>query len=64
MERWLAMVTYRGNHGPNVVNHRIEELGELETLVERGPHWDTIESILIVKPDADKSLTVEGAARL
>lgn len=64
MKRWLAMVTYRGDHGPNVVNHEIEELDDLADLIERGPHWDTIDSILIVKPDADKCLTVEAAAKL
>jgi hypothetical protein len=40
--RWIAIVTYRGEAGPIEVDHHFEELEELHTLIEHGPHFDTI----------------------
>jgi hypothetical protein len=45
--RWLAVVTYRGESGPIEVDHYFEELGELHDLIERGPDWNTIETIVV-----------------
>lgn len=66
MRRWLAEITYRTESGPNVVPHDLEELDELHDLVERGPHWDTIDMIQIfrVEHNTDADLTVEAAAKL
>ena len=65
MCRWSATVTYRTEAGPNKVTHDIEELDDLHELVERGPHFDTVERIVITRhkpmiPD----LTVEAAEKL
>lgn len=49
MKRWLATVIYRTDEGRSSVFHEMEELTELHALVERGPHWDTIEKIEIVR---------------
>lgn len=64
--RWLAKVTYRADAGSVEVLHDIEELGEIEDLVEAGPHWDTIISIEIElqRPADGGMLTVEAAERL
>jgi hypothetical protein len=45
--RWLAVVTYRAEAGPIEVDHHFEELEELHTLIERGPDWNTIVSIVV-----------------
>jgi hypothetical protein len=45
--RWLAVVTYRGEAGPIEVDHHFEELEELQALIERGPDWNTIISIVV-----------------
>ena len=76
MTRWKATITYRvepTEFGKSInvdgefleVEHDIEEIGELERIVELGPHWDTIEKIEIVlqRPSEDATLTVEEAAR-
>jgi hypothetical protein len=64
--RWHAVVHYRTDDGTIDVEHDVEELGELHDLIERGPHWDTIERIevLRVNPCAATDLTVEQAAGL
>lgn len=62
--RWRATVTYRGAHGPEIVNHDIEELGQLEKLVEDGPHWECIDHIIITMPDGDKKITLQEALKL
>ena len=45
--RWIAVVTYRGEAGPIEVDHHFEELEELQVLIERGPDWNTIETIVV-----------------
>lgn len=63
--RWQATVHYRTDSGIVDVVHGLEEIGDLQELVEIGPHWDTIERIEIVRALAVPSdLTVEGAAKL
>jgi hypothetical protein len=64
--RWIAVVTYRAKAGPIEVDHHFEDLKELQRLIERGPDWNTIVSIVvtlnprrIVYPDD----TVEAAER-
>lgn len=63
--RWVATVHYRMDAGLVDVQHDLIELEELQDLVERGPHWDTIDHINIVRADgADVALTVEAAEQL
>lgn len=63
--RWIATVNYRTEGGIVDVQHDLEDLSDLEELVERGPHWDTIESIKIVRSDKSYDrLTVEEAEKL
>lgn len=62
--RWTATITYRTKTGPVDVIHDVDELEDVHDLVERGPHWDTIISIRIVRADADRNLTVEAANKL
>jgi hypothetical protein len=64
--RWCATIYYRGNAGLVDVEHEIEELEELAALVERGPHWDTVDRIEIrlTRPAQDAGLTVEQAEDL
>jgi hypothetical protein len=65
--RWHAAVTYRtDSSGPVDVHHELEELEELHHLVERGPHWDTIEKIEIVRVNHNTApdLTVERAKEI
>ena len=64
--RWLAVVTYRGEAGPIEVDYQFEELEELHTLIERGPHFDTIVSIVVTfNPERAEypDDTVEAAER-
>jgi len=63
--RWIATVFYRTEAGTVDVQHDMLEIEELHSLVERGPHWDTIVRINVVRADgADRALTVEEAAKL
>jgi hypothetical protein len=65
LARWIATVHYRTAGGLVDVQHDLEEIEELQELVERGPHWDTIERIEIVRADGcERRLTVEEAAAL
>ena len=63
--RWIATVHYRTESGLVDVEHDLEELEELQDLVERGPNWDAIDRIDIVRADGrERALTVEEANRL
>lgn len=63
--RWIATVFYRADLGLVDVQHDLLELEELHDLVERGPHWDTIDKIEIVRADSrENGLTLEKAQRL
>jgi hypothetical protein len=64
--RWHATVYYRTDSGTVEVEHDLQELYELHDLVEHGPHWDTIERIVVIRVchvDAE-DLTVEQAKEL
>jgi hypothetical protein len=63
--RWIAKATYRSEQGPMVVEHRIEELGVLQDVMERGPDWNAlIEVNVVLNPmrATNPGLTVERAA--
>ena len=45
--RWVAVVIYRAEAGPIEIDHHFEELEELQGIVERGPDWNTIETIVV-----------------
>lgn len=65
LKRWSATIFFRTETGLIDVIHELEELEELQGLVERGPNWDTIEKIEIVKlRDPDHRLTVEAAEKI
>ena len=64
--RWIAVVTYRAEAGPIEVDHHFEELEDLERLIERGPDWNTIVSIVVtLKPERGTypGDTIEAAER-
>lgn len=64
LKRWRAIVNYRLETGTVAdVEHELEELCELHDLVERGPHWDAIVDIRIVRLGGDPTMTVERAER-
>lgn len=63
--RWKAVVLYRMDGGQFVdVEHFFEEIAELDDLIERGPHWDTLIrcTITLNRPARDARLTLEKAA--
>ena len=65
--RWHAEVFYRTEkHGLCNVEWDLEELSDIEQLVESGPHWDTIDQIVIKRVNHcdSPSLTVEQADKL
>jgi hypothetical protein len=66
MMRWTVTVYYRLDAGLLDVTHDIEELEELQMLVERGPHWDTIDRIEIRlnRPAQNPSMTVQQSLDL
>lgn len=64
--RWCATIHYRTENGLIDVMHDFEEIEDLHDLVERGPHFDTIEKIEIIRVnhlDGD-DLTIEKADQL
>jgi hypothetical protein len=63
--RWIATVHYRTGLGMVDVQHDLEELDELQDLVERGPHWDTIDRIDVVRADGrERGLTIDEAEQI
>lgn len=65
MSRWHATIHYRMTAGIIDVEHDVEEIEDLQPIVEAGPHWDTIEKIVIVRGAAAiAGLTVEKAMQL
>lgn len=62
--RWTATIHYRTESGLVDITHYLDEIGDLHDLVERGPHWDTIEKIEIIRQGLVQNLTVEEAERL
>jgi hypothetical protein len=63
---WHSAVFYRTASGTLGIVHELSEFADLHDLVERGPHWDTIEKIEIVRINhvTDVALTVEQAEAL
>lgn len=65
MMRWLATVFYATDVGLIDVQHDLDEIGDLHDLIERGPHWDTVDHIEIVRSNKIVAgLTVERAEAL
>jgi hypothetical protein len=63
--RWRLVAHYRVDAGLVDVEHNIGELAELHMLIERGPHWDTIERIEITRINPiHPGLTVEQSEDL
>lgn len=63
--RWTATIYYRSEGGIVDVMHDIDELEDLQELVERGPHFGTIDRIDVRYVHAGKLvLTLEEAERL
>ena len=63
--RWTVKLTYRYAEGPRSITLKVEELFELQDIVECGPNFYAIESIVVsINTDADHpKLTVEEAAK-
>lgn len=64
--RWQASIAYRTANGPVYKMASFEELSELEDIIERGPHWDSIIRVIVTLNRAaqDRNLTVEEAEQL
>jgi len=64
--RWTVTLTYYHGDGPRSSTINIHELYELQDIVERGPNFYAIESIVVsINTDADcPKVTVEEAANL
>lgn len=65
MIRWTATIYYKTEAGIVDVVHDLEELADIHDVVEAGPHWDTIERVVIRRASKSiEGLTVEKAAVL
>lgn len=65
--RWKALITYRRENDQRLVElFYLIELDEIQDIVERGPHFDTIIDIKITRINhvEDKNLTLEKAESL
>jgi hypothetical protein len=65
--RWHAVVQYRtGTETPKNVEIYLEEIGDIHDHIERGPHWDTIETVKIMRINHidSRNLTLEQAEEL
>jgi len=62
--RWTAKVTYHTDAGLLVVPFDFDEIADLDEMIERGPSFATVESIIIRYTLANEALTVEAAAEL
>lgn len=41
--RWIVTLVYRSDSGPVDVEHHVEELDEIMSLVENGPDWNALD---------------------
>lgn len=63
--RWRAVVYYATENGTVEVDHWLEELNALHSVVEIGPHWDTIERIEVFRVNhCQGPITVEASRKL
>lgn len=63
--RWTATVFYRSAAGTVDVVHDLHEIEDLHEIIERGPHWDAIQRVEIVRNAAEfPTLTIEEAEQL
>jgi hypothetical protein len=61
--RWVVKLTYRCGEGPRSITLKVEELSELQDIVENGPSYYAIESIMVVPSERCPKVTVEEAAK-
>lgn len=61
--RWTVKITYRYAEGPRSITRKVEELFELQDIVECGPSFYSIESIVVVPSERCPKVTVEEAAK-
>jgi hypothetical protein len=61
--RWTVKLTYRYAEGPRIITLKVEELHELQDIVESGPSFYSIESIVVVPSERCPKVTVEEAAK-
>lgn len=50
--RWIATVTYDTKSGPTDVVHYVEEMEDVHSLVERGPNFYLIDSV-VIRPNVE-----------
>jgi hypothetical protein len=64
--RWRAAVQYRFDAGSRCVTHDLEEIFELHDLIDKGPYWDTVQKIEILRVNHidGENLTFEESMRL
>jgi hypothetical protein len=61
--RWVVKLTYRYAEGPRSITLKVEELFELQDIVEGGPSFYSIESIVVMPSERCPKVTVEEAAK-
>lgn len=65
--RWKTTIRYRTSTGlDNMFTAHLAEIGDLHDIVERGPHYDCVISIDVIRVNhsESKTLTVEEAREL
>jgi hypothetical protein len=60
--RWQVTIWYRSELGALDVQHAVEEIDEIHSLVVAGPDWHTIEKIeIVLARNFEPDLTLEEA---
>lgn len=63
--KWKAVIVYRTDSGPVDIEHDLSEIEELDDIIERGPHFDTLIECKITRVNPHyASLTVESEKQL
>lgn len=64
-KRWAVTIQYRRDRDFDNRRFELEEIVELDQLVEEGPHFDTINQIVIRRINCTHpGLTIEAAEKL
>ncbi len=66
-KRWIVTLKYKTENGVVDIQHHIEELIDIDEIIERGPHFDTlISGTFAINPKRRMivGLTVEAALEL
>lgn len=60
---WTVVVTYMTREGKLDVAYDLVDIGNLKSIIENGPDFDTIEGVVLVRVNKARAVTIEDVIR-